>query len=74
MMTEAVEDLESPDQSRRSPHRVRMPAFIADEEDVGLGDVIKRATSYMGMQPCGSCNGRAAALNRWLIFTNRQPK
>ena len=56
------------------PHRVRLPGFIADEE-IGLGDVIKRATtSYFGMQPCGGCGRRAAALNRWIVFTNRQSK
>ena len=55
------------------PHRVRLPGFIADEE-IGLGDVIKRATSYFGMQTCGGCDGRAAALNRWMVFTNRQSK
>ena len=55
------------------PRRVRLPGFIADEE-IGLGDVIKRATSYFGMQTCGGCEGRAAALNRWMIFTNRQSR
>ena len=36
------------------PHRVRLPGFISDEE-IGLGDVIKRATSYVGIKPCGGC-------------------
>ena len=55
------------------PHRARLPGFIVDEE-IGLGDVIKRATSYFGLQPCGGCEGRTAALNRWMVFTNRQSK
>jgi len=52
------------------PHQVRLPGFIT-EEDVGLGDVIKRVTSSFGIRPCGGCQRRAAALNRWLVFTGR---
>lgn len=52
------------------PRRVRLPGFIADE-DIGLGDVIKRATYTLGIKPCGGCESRAAALNRWLVFTRR---
>jgi hypothetical protein len=50
------------------PHRVRLPGFITDDQ-IGLGDVVTRATSYLGIQPCGGCERRAAALNRWLTFT-----
>jgi hypothetical protein len=56
------------DHSERKPYRVRLPGFIADEE-VGLGDVIKRATYAMGIKPCGGCERRAAALNRWMVFS-----
>jgi hypothetical protein len=59
--------------SEKSLHRVRLPGFITDE-DIGLGDVIKRTTSYIGLPPCGGCERRAAALNRWLVFTNRRPR
>jgi hypothetical protein len=52
---------------------VRLPGFIIDEE-IGLGDVIKRATSYVGIKPCGGCRRRAAALNRWMVLTNRLSK
>jgi hypothetical protein len=52
------------------PYRVRLPGFIADE-DIGLGDVIKRATYTLGIKPCSGCESRAAALNRWLVFTRR---
>jgi hypothetical protein len=52
-------------------HRVRLPGFISDEE-IGLGDIIKRTTSYLGIHPCGRCERRAVALNRWLVFTNRK--
>lgn len=54
--------------SKRQPYRVRLPGFIIEEE-VGLGDVIKRATSIAGIRPCGGCEHRAATLNRWLVFS-----
>ena len=59
------------DSSDRKPvpaYRVRLPGFITDEE-IGLGDAIKRATSYVGINPCGGCRRRAAALNRWVVFS-----
>lgn len=52
----------------RQPYRVRLPGFITDE-DIGLGDVIKRATAAAGVRPCGSCEQRAALLNRWFTFS-----
>lgn len=52
----------------RQPYRVRLPGFVQDE-DIGLGDVIKRATYSVGVRPCGGCQQRAAALNRWVVFT-----
>jgi hypothetical protein len=53
------------------PHPVRLPGFITDEKEIGLGDVIKRATHTFGIKPCSGCERRAAALNRWLVFTGR---
>ena len=53
---------------QRPPYRVRLPGFITDEE-VGLGDIIKRATYAMGIRPCSGCEKRAAALNRWMVFS-----
>ncbi|MFE1558880.1 hypothetical protein ACFW6V_28350 [Streptomyces sp. NPDC058734] len=55
----------------REPHRVRLPGFIKDE-DVGLGDAVKRATSLVGIKPCGGCAGRAGRLNSWLAFSKRR--
>jgi hypothetical protein len=48
--------------------RVRLPGFVKDEE-IGLGDVVKRATYALGFKPCGGCEARASALNRWMTFT-----
>jgi hypothetical protein len=47
--------------------RVRLPGFLVDEE-IGLGDIVKRLTYAMGIKPCGGCEKRAAALNRWMVF------
>ena len=52
----------------RQPHRVRLPGFIKEEE-IGLGDAIKRVTYAMGIPPCGGCQERAGALNRWMVFS-----
>ena len=54
-----------------APYRVRLPGFINDKE-VGLGDVIKRATYAIGIKPCGGCGRRAAALNRWMVFSGKR--
>ena len=53
------------------PHKVRLPGFIT-EEDIGLGDVIKRGTSAMGIKPCGGCERSAATLNRWFVFSGKR--
>jgi hypothetical protein len=54
----------SPDQ----PHRVRLPGFLLEEE-IGLGDVIKKAAYAVGAKPCSACERRAMALNRWMRFS-----
>ena len=61
------------DKPERQPYRVRLPGFISDKDiDVGLGDVIKHVTATAGIRPCGGCERRAAALNRWFVFTGRR--
>lgn len=57
-----------PDVSERRPHRVRLPGFLIEDE-IGLGDLIKKTTYGMGIKPCGGCERRAAALNRWMSFS-----
>jgi hypothetical protein len=56
--------------SATEPYRVRLPGFITDDE-VGLGDLVKRATSAVGFRPCDDCRRRAEALNRKLVFSKR---
>ncbi len=50
------------------PLRVHLPGFLIDE-DIGLGDVVKRAIYAVGIKPCGGCEKRAAALNQWMRFS-----
>jgi hypothetical protein len=50
------------------PLEVRLPGFLIDKEQLGLGDAIKRVTYAMGMPTCGGCNRRAAILNRLVTF------
>jgi hypothetical protein len=61
------------ERERPGPHRARIPGFSAEAE-VGLGDVIKRSTSLVGIRPCRSCRERAAGLNRWMVFTGRRQR
>ncbi|MEQ1530513.1 MAG: hypothetical protein ABL925_14455 [Methylococcales bacterium] len=67
-MTHTNKDMKFSDRDKHQPYQVRLPGFIVDEQ-IGLGDAIKRTTSYFGIKPCGSCEQRAARLNRWMIFT-----
>jgi hypothetical protein len=57
----------SAETTEHQPHRVRLPGFLIEEE-IGLGDAIKRVTYAMGIKPCGGCNKRAVSLNRWMHF------
>jgi hypothetical protein len=50
------------------PRTVRLPGFLREDQEVGLGDVIKRATSLAGIKPCLGCARRAEALNHWVTF------
>jgi len=65
----AIEAAGNPRQEPQpQPHRVRLPGFLIEEE-IGLGEVVKRATYTLGIKPCGGCEQRAAALNRWMHFS-----
>ncbi|MGF6641398.1 hypothetical protein [Paraburkholderia sp. MM6662-R1] len=55
-------------EAQSRPYQVRLPGFFA-EEAVGLGDVVQRGAGAIGIKPCGGCERRAAAMNRWMVFT-----
>jgi hypothetical protein len=61
--------------SNNQPFRMRLPGFILDEE-IGLGDAIKRVTYVAGIRPssdCG-CERRAEMLNRWIVFSRNHSR
>jgi hypothetical protein len=66
MMKEETEKTTQPDEEPK--HHVRLPGFLIEEE-VGLGDLIKRITASAGIKPCGGCQRRAEAFNRWMKFS-----
>jgi len=51
-------------------HRISVPRFLSEE--VGLGDVISRITSAVGVTPCDGCRRRAQTLNSWVSFYPRR--
>jgi hypothetical protein len=66
-----AEPVARPRQPSRATHTVRLPGFVADRE-IGLGDVLKRATTLMGIRPCPGCAQRAERLNRRVVFRPRR--
>jgi hypothetical protein len=65
------EDAKAPERGRRNPHKVRLPGFI-DDREIGLGEVVRRATSSLGIRPCGGCTERASRLNDWMVFSGQR--
>ena len=68
-----IENTELLNQEDLTPYQIKLPGFINDN-DIGLGDLIKKATTYFGIRPCGSCESRATVLNRWMVFTAEKSK
>ncbi|TKB91490.1 MAG: hypothetical protein E8D40_08255 [Nitrospira sp.] len=68
-MAKARQSHPPPERREQATHRVHLPGFLSDDVEIGLGDVVKRTTSYLGIKPCGGCEQRATALNRWMVFT-----
>jgi hypothetical protein len=56
--------------SHFKPLMLRVPMFAGMnlKQPVGLGQVVKKVTTRMGIAPCGGCNKRAAALDRMVVF------
>lgn len=50
-----------------SQPRIRVPGALVQEE-IGLGSLIARMTSALGIPPCGGCAERAAALDHLVVF------
>ncbi|MCB9384899.1 MAG: hypothetical protein H6509_09800 [Bryobacterales bacterium] len=50
-----------------APLRIPLPPFVSDGQ-IGLGDVVKRMTSAVGIRPCGPCQDRAKRWNERVVF------
>ena len=55
----------------KAPHRITLPGWILKEEEIGLGEALKRAFYRAGIKPCPGCQQRAAALNRRFVLSRR---
>jgi len=55
----------------RGHHEIRLPGFVREDE-IGLGDLVGRATSAVGVRPCGGCARRALRMNEWVTFSKRR--
>jgi len=56
------------DESRRHTREIHLPNFVIDEQ-IGLGDLVKQLTYSLGIKPCGGCETRANALNRFISLS-----
>jgi len=45
-----------------------VPVPLRLEQDVGLGDLMKRVAAGIGARPCQGCDRRAERLNRLVMF------
>jgi hypothetical protein len=54
----------------RAKYRISVPGLASGQ--IGLGDVIGRTASLVGLTPCGGCQRRAQVLNSWLAFSARR--
>jgi hypothetical protein len=54
--------------------RVLNPVESSEIKVRGLGDVIARATSAIGIKPCGGCKQRQEALNKLIPFNTNEPE
>lgn len=54
-------------------YSIHIPEFITKKE-IGLGDIIKQATSAVGFQSCGGCERRVVKLNQMFVFSGKRQK
>jgi hypothetical protein len=68
----AVADVEEEDSEGTVRAKYRISVRGQASGEIGLGDVITRTASLVGIAPCGGCWRRAQALNAWLAFSPRR--
>lgn len=68
MTDERSDTISRPDASSDGNARSgRLPGFVSDAE-IGLGDVVTKTFSALGVRPCDGCRKRAEMLNRWVTL------
>ena len=55
-----------------STHTVGLPLKL--QQDIGLGDVVKKVTGAVGIKPCAPCLRRAEWLNQRVVFTSHHDR
>jgi hypothetical protein len=55
----------------KAPHQISLPGWISTEEELGLGEAMKRVFYRAGIKACEGCNRRAAALDRNFVLKRR---
>jgi hypothetical protein len=45
---------------------------MREGQEIGLGSVLKKVTSAIGVKPCGGCNKRAERLDDMLTLRGRR--
>jgi hypothetical protein len=71
-MADDTSDANQPHGQKGQKLRIRLPGFVAPEEDLGLGTAIKRMTYVLGIKSCGGCDRRAIALDRRVTLSGRR--
>jgi hypothetical protein len=68
---ELLEMARDPEAARRAVERWGMDALMnpgaPEQRGTGLGDMIAKITSAVGVKPCKPCEERRKKLNRWRI-------
>ena len=60
-MTDRAEHLAA----ARKALRIRLPGLT---ESIGAGDVVRKVTDALGIEPCSECDKRKERMNRLLRF------
>lgn len=65
-----LEEAQKSFRPKKKPRRIRLP--LPFKQDVGLGDLIKKMTTAVGIKPCSGCEERAKKLNNMFVFSGNQ--
>lgn len=61
------------DPEQPAPEHVIQVPFLGPEQSVGLGDLVAKVTTSVGITPCEPCEKRRARMNAWVVIEPRKP-